>query len=642
MPARDATEDAVALLEKRRAQNRQAQARFRQKKLAQQAAAAAAAGSSSGSSSSPSAADATNGKRRRASPPAAAAGAQPQVVYRGGSTSSESGYVGNSSTSPSSSRSGPESDKASSPSTSSSSTSPSSGSSSALSPSSYFASLPTASVQPPSSGLPVFSYPEAAPKPPSTLDGTTACPYAGIDLSLPGALPLPADRTTYASYDDYLGDTISSSSAMPVDNEVQYFACVMREAEEEQRKERERKEMLLQRQQMMLQQFPQRQAGGGMAYGGLDDLLKDFAVGTGTGTGTTLAPGLLEQGAASSGTGYFDQQQQAQQPQPQPPQPQQPQPSSFSGMDLSFTGLTPWQITEQLTQEKGMLAMALLQSGAPNIEQLRKAVLDPSRSMKFNESHVMAKAFFHNAVTLGFLDSDLRAHHAQSNIADVWKARSVPFVVAPSMGGGGLTVLNGSSAAISPRSLAAPGTLTKTSDELWRMPIALSQTDEERRIDRLRDAPNMFPTALQLTRPHSMIVDVLPWPSVRDGLIRLLDLGIVDSHTLKCDLLGKPFDCQGDGRTFIIHGNDPLDPEAWEMSEYWAQKYVPLLDRAMVRRTNFWRRMEGKEPLRLDVDREEGVDRSIIDALAKLNMAGGGGGAPMTTTMGPMATSLCV
>lgn len=412
---------------------------------------------------------------------------------------------------------------------------------------------------------------------------------------------------------------------MSVDNEVQFFASVMREAEQEQEEMRRLQQQQTNLQRQRQHQQPQQQKiAADQPHSVLDRILADFGV-----------PGSSTPSLLSGPT-----QQQRGDPSLLPSQPQsQPQPAAAQSASSSssslcpththdwFAGFNQWQMIETITNERGMLAVVLLLLESPSLEHLRRSILDPRRGVVFNEKHAMAKAFFHNAVCLGFLDDDLRKCATHSNISEVWTQRSLPFV---QMGSNSTSLVAGGATGraedgtVSPLSLTQmPGTSTSIGKSPWQIPVSLSRVDEDRRLTRLREAPNMYPTALQLSRPHSIIIDTLPWPSVRDGLIRLLELGVVDNHTLKCDLIGKPFECSGEGHVFTLHGDDPMDPESWEMSEYWAQKYLPLLDRGMVRRTNFWRRMKGLDALRLDketVEREG--DRTIVDALANLRMAG--------------------
>lgn len=276
-----------------------------------------------------------------------------------------------------------------------------------------------------------------------------------------------------------------------------------------------------------------------------------------------------------------------------------------------------WKVINLLTHERGMLGAILLKTGSPNVAALRQSLnLGRNVERPIAMAHFsFAKAFFHNATVLGFLDDDLRMCAQTSNIHQVWPQRGAPFTDASTS-----ALRHGQmSDGIFPAQTLAKNQTTIMSQKVpFPFLTALSHQDELRRIERLQEWPNMYPTALQLTIPHSIIIDTLPWPSVRDGLIRLASSGQLDNATIKGDLLGKPFDCMGEGNVFQIHGDDPCDPEAWELSEYWVSKYSGLLnlDRSILRRTNWWRRMEGKPPIGLEDQGVREMARLIADRSA--------------------------
>ncbi|PWN93859.1 hypothetical protein FA10DRAFT_264452 [Acaromyces ingoldii] len=128
----------------------------------------------------------------------------------------------------------------------------------------------------------------------------------------------------------------------------------------------------------------------------------------------------------------------------------------------------------------------------------------------------------------------------------------------------------------------------------------------------------MLPTEEQLThhQEYNLILDCLPWPSVRAKVIKLIHMGVLDSDDFKKDLV-----CAGTGEgwmraSFRIHGVSAdddfafngeaareitMDPESWECAEDWIRKYWFIINQDIVRRTNFWRRIDGKPPIRLQL-----------------------------------------
>lgn len=129
---------------------------------------------------------------------------------------------------------------------------------------------------------------------------------------------------------------------------------------------------------------------------------------------------------------------------------------------------------------------------------------------------------------------------------------------------------------------------------------------------------NMLPTEEQLTQQddYNLILDCLPWPSVRQKVIKLIRLGVFEADDFKKDLV-----CAGTGEgwmraSFRIHGVSAdddfafngeaareitMDPESWECAEDWIRKYWFIVNKDIVRRTNFWRRIDGKPPIRLQL-----------------------------------------
>lgn len=270
--------------------------------------------------------------------------------------------------------------------------------------------------------------------------------------------------------------------------------------------------------------------------------------------------------------------------------------STRSSHKWSDTFLT-FELAQTLTQEKGMLAVILFQTGSPSLAALRATLGSPTAGQVFQVKNPFAKAFYHNAVTIGFLDNDLRTCAGVSSIEQVWPRRSAPVLQ-------GLAV---------PGDSAVDATGSPPSPKPYSMPANLSSFSEARRAYQLRENPNMHPTKLQLEHRHSILIDTLPWPNVRDALIRLCAAGVTNGVDIKADMLGRTFDCIGEGHTFTIHGDDPCDPETWEVSEYFAKRYSFILDKNIIRRTNFWRRLRGLP--NLDLDQQPSQSAWIVDAL---------------------------
>ncbi|KAL7949281.1 hypothetical protein V8C42DRAFT_310466 [Trichoderma barbatum] len=90
---------------------------------------------------------------------------------------------------------------------------------------------------------------------------------------------------------------------------------------------------------------------------------------------------------------------------------------------------------------------------------------------------------------------------------------------------------------------------------------------------------SLEPTLLQKTIPHPPLIDIIPFPGVRNRLIRSLD--VIDLAKLSEDLV--------DG-AFRVWGHAAWDGTGWEVSETFAQRWWFLMDEQIINVTNFWRR----------------------------------------------------
>ncbi|KAK4067298.1 uncharacterized protein Triagg1_7741 [Trichoderma aggressivum f. europaeum] len=102
---------------------------------------------------------------------------------------------------------------------------------------------------------------------------------------------------------------------------------------------------------------------------------------------------------------------------------------------------------------------------------------------------------------------------------------------------------------------------------------------------------SLEPTLLQKTIPHPPVIDIIPFPGVRNRLIRSLD--VIDLIKLSQDLV--------DG-AFRVWGNAAWDGTGWEVTEAFARRWWFLMDEQLIGVTNFWRRqrLEGQLILKND------------------------------------------
>ncbi|KAI1176043.1 hypothetical protein F4777DRAFT_578465 [Nemania sp. FL0916] len=105
---------------------------------------------------------------------------------------------------------------------------------------------------------------------------------------------------------------------------------------------------------------------------------------------------------------------------------------------------------------------------------------------------------------------------------------------------------------------------------------------------------SLIPTETQISVQHPPYIDLCPFPSLRDKLILLQ--GTIDEDELCADIGGHNSTVEHNG---LIAWGDPWDPMAWELSEYAAMKWGPLIGRCdeLIIATNYWRRRRGETPL---------------------------------------------
>ncbi|OKL58618.1 hypothetical protein UA08_06170 [Talaromyces atroroseus] len=106
---------------------------------------------------------------------------------------------------------------------------------------------------------------------------------------------------------------------------------------------------------------------------------------------------------------------------------------------------------------------------------------------------------------------------------------------------------------------------------------------------------NLQPTALQKATPHHPWLDIFPFPSIRDNLIRKGN--DLDDDDLCHDLMGFWDTCRPNA-TVLVWG-PPWDPSNWEVTEAFAKKWAWTLKGCpeILKSTNRWRVRRGEKPL---------------------------------------------
>ncbi|KAG9247324.1 hypothetical protein BJ878DRAFT_194429 [Calycina marina] len=101
------------------------------------------------------------------------------------------------------------------------------------------------------------------------------------------------------------------------------------------------------------------------------------------------------------------------------------------------------------------------------------------------------------------------------------------------------------------------------------------------------------PTDLQLATPHSIGIDLIPSPSLRERLLRVTS-DVAQRFLHESGINAENGDDLGH---LMIWGDDALNEMSWEFSEWVLQRWRWLLGRKTVSRTNYWRSQRGVRAL---------------------------------------------
>ncbi|KAF7545799.1 hypothetical protein G7046_g9475 [Stylonectria norvegica] len=140
-----------------------------------------------------------------------------------------------------------------------------------------------------------------------------------------------------------------------------------------------------------------------------------------------------------------------------------------------------------------------------------------------------------------------------------------------------------------------------TKGSLWGLDAVSSFYRGEGTPSHLLPVP-LRPTASQLLISHHPMLDLLPWPGVRDRMINILTLPDElrpPNAVGPLALVNFAYDVEDSAEGVRIYGEDPLEPEAWEIGQVMFEQWWFLFDRKILETSNRWRRMRGAPPLLL-------------------------------------------
>jgi hypothetical protein len=107
---------------------------------------------------------------------------------------------------------------------------------------------------------------------------------------------------------------------------------------------------------------------------------------------------------------------------------------------------------------------------------------------------------------------------------------------------------------------------------------------------------NLQPTALQRRVPHHPLVDILPWPTVRDKMLLVFATPV----EIRPPAAAKPtalvdfvYDLEDAAEGSRIHGDDPFSDQNWEVGEKLFRDWWWAFDSQVIARSNALRRERG-------------------------------------------------
>jgi len=108
--------------------------------------------------------------------------------------------------------------------------------------------------------------------------------------------------------------------------------------------------------------------------------------------------------------------------------------------------------------------------------------------------------------------------------------------------------------------------------------------------------PVWRPTLSQSSMPHHPVIDLLPWPNVRDRILLLLSLpdeARPPTVTGPLGVVQLVYDLEDAAEGMRVWGNDPCEPTSWEVGQVLFERWWFVFDREVIEQSNSWRRLRG-------------------------------------------------
>ncbi len=147
------------------------------------------------------------------------------------------------------------------------------------------------------------------------------------------------------------------------------------------------------------------------------------------------------------------------------------------------------------------------------------------------------------------------------------------------------------------RGCMAIATRLNIQDTIWTLAAQSPFTNPAMGLGDFDHLPaNLRPTLLQMTLAHHPVIDLLPWPSARDRMIKILTQPAEfrpPGAASPMALLDFVYDLEDCAEGTRITGNDPYSANNWEVGEKVFASWWWIFDRDIIKRSNELRASRG-------------------------------------------------
>lgn len=147
------------------------------------------------------------------------------------------------------------------------------------------------------------------------------------------------------------------------------------------------------------------------------------------------------------------------------------------------------------------------------------------------------------------------------------------------------------------RGCMAIATRLNVQETMWSLGAQSPFTDPAISLEQWSHLPdNLQPTLVQMTVPHHPIIDLLPWPAVRDRMAHVMAQPVQvrpPQAASPLALLDFVYDIEDSAEGIRISGNDPYSSINWEIGEKVFKSWWWIFDRDVIRRSNELRQQRG-------------------------------------------------